>query len=231
MSVLLSMPLFWAGLTIGGFLLGQRVYQLTGKQPFLPPMLTGTLLVVTTLKLTDTSYDVYMTGGRYLNDLLGPVIVMLAVPLFQQLKAISQNAVRILLAVSLGSATTILSAWALTHWWIGDATLANTLLTKSITTPVAVAIVPQLGGEASLAAGFVILTGIIGVVMIVPMLSLLKMDSPASKGITLGVCAHAIGTAQALELGEQEAAYAASAMTLTATLHAIVLPLMAPLVT
>ncbi|MBM95097.1 MAG: hypothetical protein CMI09_04530 [Oceanospirillaceae bacterium] len=231
MSVLFNMPLFWAGLTIGGFLLGQRVYQLTGKQPFLPPMLTGIILVITTLKLTDTSYEVYMTGGHYLHDLLGPVIVMLAVPLFQQLKAISQNAVRILLAVTLGSATTIFCAWGLAYWWIGEQTLANTLLTKSITTPVAVAIVPQLGGEASLAAGFVILTGMIGVIMIIPMLSLLKMNSPAANGITLGVCAHAIGTARALELGEQESAYAASAMTLTATLHAVVLPLLAPLVT
>ena len=229
MDVLLDLPLFWAGLTIGGFLLGQQVYQLTGKQPFLPPMLTGIILVITTLKLTGTPYDVYMMGGHYLHDLLGPVIVMLAVPLFQQLKALSQNAVNILLAVTLGSATTILCAWALAHCWIGETALANTLLTKSITTPVAVSIVPQLGGEASLAAGFVILTGIIGVIMIMPMLSLLNMNSPASKGITLGVCAHAIGTAQALEMGEQEAAYAASAMTLTATLHAVVLPLLAPL--
>lgn len=229
MSVLLHMPLFWAGLTIGGFLLGQQVYRLTGKLPFLPPMLTGIVLVITTLQLTDTSYQTYMTGGRYLNDLLGPVIVMLAVPLFQQLKALSQNAVRIVLAVVFGSATTLACAWGLTHWWIGDATIANTLLTKSITTPVAVAIVPQLGGEPSLAAGFVIATGILGVMLIVPLLSAFKIHSPAARGITLGVCAHAIGTARALEMGEQESAYAASAMTLTATLHAIVLPLMAPL--
>lgn len=229
MTVLLHTPLFWTALTIGCFLLGQHVYRLTGNLVLLPPILTGFGLVIMTLKLTDTPYSVYMEGGRYLHDMLGPVIVMLAVPLFQQLKALRQDAIRIALAVTLGSATTLACAWGLTIWWIGDPMLAQTILTKSITTPVAVAITSQLGGDPSLAAAFVILTGLLGVIVILPIMTLLRIRQPEAIGITLGVCAHAIGTSRALELGEREAAYAVTAMTLTATLHAIVLPLVAGL--
>jgi len=73
-------------------------------------------------------------------------------------------------------------------------------------------------------SGFVIVTGILGAVMIVPILSILKMDQPETVGLSLGILAHAIGTGRALELGETESAYAAMAMTLTATLHAVLLP-------
>lgn len=225
MTVLFNTPLFWTALTIGCFLLGQRVYQLTGNLVLLPPMLTGVTILIATLQLTETPYAVYMEGGRYLHDLLGPIIVMLAVPLFQQLKALSRDAIRIALAVTLGSATTLACAWGLTTWWIGDQVLAHTILTKSITSPVAVAITHQFGGDPSLAAAFVILTGLLGAIMILPILSVLRMQQPASVGITLGICAHAIGTSRALEIGEQEAAYAVTAMTLTATLHALTLPL------
>ena len=50
------------------------------------------------------------------------------------------------------------------------------------------------------------------------------LDAPKAVGLSLGVCAHAIGTGRALELGNEQAAYAAMAMSLTATLHAVALP-------
>ncbi|MDO6680735.1 MULTISPECIES: LrgB family protein [unclassified Oceanobacter] len=229
MMILLQTPLFWTALTIGAFLLGQQVYRLTGNLVLLPPILTGIGLVVVTLKLTDTPYTTYMEGGHYLHDMLQPLIVMLAVPLFLQLRALRQDALRIALAVTLGSATTVACAWWLTSWWIGDPMLSQTMLTKSITTPVAVAITGQLGGDPSLAAAFVILSGLLGVIMILPILTLMRIQRPETVGITLGVCAHAIGTSRALDLGEREAAYAITAMILTATLHAVVLPLLVSL--
>ena len=56
------------------------------------------------------------------------------------------------------------------------------------------------------------------------LLKRMRLDNAQTVGLTLGVCAHAIGTARALELGSEQAAYAAMAMTLTATLHALLLP-------
>lgn len=224
MMTLLQTPLFWAMLTIAAFVLSQQAYLKLRKPVFLPPILLAIVILIAVLLLTHTDYAVYMEGGQYLHDMLGPLIVMLAVPLYQQLKHMKKHWLRIMLAVSCGSLTTVLVAWGMTIWLIGDPLISTTMVTKSITTPVAVAITNQIGGNASLASGFVIITGILGAVLIVPILKLLNMNQPATAGLSLGVCGHAIGTGRALELGETESAYAAMAMTLTATLHAILLP-------
>jgi putative effector of murein hydrolase len=152
------------------------------------------------------------------------VVVMLAVPLYQFIHTMRKQWLRIVLAVTLGSGTTVACAVLLAHFWIGDDAITRTIYTKSITTPVALAISEQVGGINALASAFVIITGILGALMIPSLLKLLRMDDPQAVGLTLGICAHAIGTSRALELGPQQSAYAAMAMTLTATLHALVLP-------
>ena len=223
-SELLSLPLFWATLTIAAFVIGQNVYKATGNSPFLPPILSSVALVVTTLELSDTPYQVYMEGGNLIHIMLGPVIVMLAVPLYQFLHTMRDQWQRIALAVIVGSGTTVACAVLLTQWWVGDEILAKTIATKSITSPVAIAIAEQVGGIAAIASASVIVTGIFGAAMAPALLKMMRQDDAQTVGLTLGICAHAIGTARALELGSEQAAYAAMAMTLTATLHALLLP-------
>ena len=221
---LLGLPLFWATLTIAAFVIGQNVYKATGNSPFLPPILSSVALVVTTLELSDTPYQVYMEGGNLIHIMLGPVIVMLAVPLYQFLHTMRDQWQRIALAVIVGSGTTVACAVLLTQWWVGDEILAKTIATKSITSPVAIAIAEQVGGIAAIASASVIVTGIFGAAMAPALLKMMRQDDAQTVGLTLGICAHAIGTARALELGSEQAAYAAMAMTLTATLHALLLP-------
>ena len=181
-------------------------------------------LVVTTLELCNTPYQVYMEGGNLIHIMLGPVIVMLAVPLYQFLHTMRDQWQRIALAVIVGSGTTVACAVLLTQWWVGDEILAKTIATKSITSPVAIAIAEQVGGIAAIASASVIVTGIFGAAMAPALLKMMRQDDAQTVGLTLGICAHAIGTARALELGSEQAAYAAMAMTLTATLHALLLP-------
>ena len=226
LNELLHMPLFWAMLTIAAFTVGQQIYRLLGNTAFLPPILTGIILVSVVLEVTGISFDTYMEGGQYLHLMLGPVVVMLAVPLYQFIHVMKKEWLRISLAISLGSGTTVAVAVAMAHLWIGNDPITVTMSTKSVTTPVAVTVSEQLGGVGALASAFVIITGVFGALMIPPLLKSVKLDDPKAMGLTLGVCAHAIGTSRAIELGNQQAAYSAMAMTLTATLHAVLLPLM-----
>lgn len=222
---LLNMPLFWATLTIAGFILGQHVYRLSGNNPFTQPVLLGLLLVVAVVEVSGTSYSTYMEGGDYLHQMLGPVVVMLAVPMAEFVSSMRRQWLRILLAVSLGSGATIVVAGGLTYWYLADTVVTNTIMTKSVTTPVAVAIAEQVGGIPALSSAFVMITGLLGALMIPTILKMARINEPQAQGVALGVCAHAVGTAQALDLGQQQAAYSAMAMTLTGTLHAIILPL------
>ena len=221
---ILQQPTTWLTITLGAYLLGQKLYQSLNHTSWLPPVLSGFLIVTSLLWITETPYAVYKQGGQLLSFFLGPVVVGLAVPLFYHLHKMKKQFITILFAITFGSLTTVGIAIALTHYWIGIDVITTTMASKSVTTPVAVAIADQTGGISALAAAFVMVTGIIGAAIIPLLLKLFHLDSPQTTGISLGVCAHAVGTSRALELGQEYAAYSAMAMTLTACLHAILLP-------
>lgn len=224
LSDLLELPSTWLMITLGAYLIGLKLYQKSNNSPWLPPVMSGFFIVISILWLTDTSYSTYNQGGQLLSFFLGPVVVGLAIPLFYHFHHMRKQLLRLLLAIVLGSATTVIIAVALTHYWIGIDSITTSMASKSVTTPVAVAITEQTNGLPALAAAFVMVTGIIGAAIIPALLSWLKLDSPQITGMSLGICAHAVGTSRALELGQEYAAYSAMAMTLTAALHAIVLP-------
>ena len=225
MSDLLLHPITWLTLTIGAYLLGQRIYQGLNNATLLPPVLSGFLLIILALWLTDTPYQIYNQGGGLLSYFLGPVVVGLAVPLFYHFHNMKKQMLIIIIAVLAGTLSSVTIALALTHYWIGIDTITNSMASKSVTTPVAIAITEQINGIPALAAAFVMVTGIVGAIIIPPLLTLLKLDGPQATGIALGGCAHAVGTSRAIELGQEYAAYSAIAMTLTATLHALILPI------
>jgi len=221
---LLQLPSTWLMVTLGAYLLGLKIYQQLNNAPWLPPVLSGFILVTLALWITNTPYNTYQQGGQLLSFFLGPVVVGLAIPLFHHFHNMRKQFLRLLLAITFGSLTTVFVAVALTHYWIGIDAITVTMASKSVTTPVAVAISEQTGGLPALAAAFVMVTGIIGAAIIPLLLKLFRCDSPQITGVSLGICAHAVGTSRALELGQEYAAYSAMAMTLTAALHAIVLP-------
>ncbi|MBQ0731204.1 MAG: LrgB family protein [Oleispira antarctica] len=223
-TTLLQLPSTWLMITLGAYLMGLKLYKQTNNSPWLPPVLSGFALVIAMLWLTDTPYSTYQQGGQLLSFFLGPVVVGLAIPLFHHFHNMRRQFLRLLLAIILGSFTTVLVAVVLTHYWIGIDVITVTMASKSVTTPVAVAIAEQTAGLPALAAAFVMVTGIIGAAIIPLLLKWLSLDSPQITGMSLGICAHAVGTSRALELGQEYAAYSAMAMTLTAALHAIVLP-------
>ena len=224
MHDLLLQPLTWLTITLGAYLLGQKIYQDLNNSPWLPPVLSGFTLVILALWLTDTSYATYQQGGELLSFFLGPVVVGLAAPLYHHFHNMKKQMLIMLLAIIAGCIATVASAVALTHYWIGIDIITKTMASKSVTTPVAVAITEQSHGIPALAAAFVMVTGIIGAVIIPPLLKSLRLAGPQSTGTALGVCAHAVGTSRAIELGQEYAAYSAMAMTLTASLHALILP-------
>jgi putative effector of murein hydrolase len=73
----------------------------------------------------------------------------------------------------------------------------------------------------------VLLTGVLGALIGVPIMRLMKVRDEATQGLTLGLTAHAIGTARALETGPTCGAFSALAMGLTGMLTALLLPWLA----
>ena len=77
-------PLFHLTLTLVAFQLASFLFEKTGRNPLLNPVLGAVLIVVAVLMLTGTDYASYFEGAQFVHFLLGPATVALAVPLYRQ---------------------------------------------------------------------------------------------------------------------------------------------------
>lgn len=222
-------PLLGLTLTLLAYQGAVWVNRRCGGHPLANPVLLAVIALVTLLGVTGTPYRTYFDGAQFVHFLLGPATVALAIPLYSQVRRLKQMAMPLLLALSAGSLTAILSAVLIGKLFgASDATLIS-LAPKSVTTPIAMGIAERLGGLPSLTAVLVILTGIVGAVGAHWLYALLKCRDPAVRGFALGVASHGIGTARAFQISEQTGAFSALAMGLNGLLTAILLPWLLPL--
>lgn len=218
-------PLTWLILTLGAFKIGIIVYDKSGKNTLLQPIIIAYAIIMSVLLLTQTPYEEYFKGVQIIHFFLGPATVALALPLYKNLKYIKALFVPIMLTLFIAGTFSILIALGLL--WALDAQLSTILsmATKSITAPIAIITSEQIGAIPSLAVGFVIITGIIGALFGSWVFKLMKIKHDTSKGFALGLISHGIGTARAVELGEKAAAFAALAMGLSGIVTAVLLPI------
>jgi putative effector of murein hydrolase len=89
----------------------------------------------------------------------------------------------------------------------------------------------QIGGIAALAAVFVMITGVVGAILGPSLLRRCGVHHHAAMGMALGMTAHAVGTARAMQESEECGAFAALAMSLMGMVTAVLLPLAIVLLT
>jgi predicted murein hydrolase (TIGR00659 family) len=224
MSSFFASPLFGLTLTLVIYILAQMLFVRLGSHPILHPVLISVLLLMAILWWTRIPYNHYFNGGQYLHFLLGPATVALALPLYQQWARLRRLWLPILIALLAGSLVGALSAIGIARLLGLDLQTQLSLAPKSVTTPVAMSITEILGGIPSLTAALVVLTGILGALLGPWLLQRLGFRDESIKGLALGVAAHGIGTARALQLGNQMGAFAGLAMALSALVTALLLP-------
>jgi len=224
-ATLARSPLLWMTLTLLVYLAALWLYRRSGQNPFLIPVLTAVAVLIGVLRWSATPYPVYFEGTTFIHFFVGPVIVALAVPLFNQLKRLKEIWLPVTVALIVGSGTAVISA-VLVAWALGGsvATLVS-LAPKSATMPIAMALAERFNGLVALAAVAVAITGIGGTIMARPLLNLLRIQDPAVRGFSIGLTAHAIGTARAMQHSESAGAFAALAMALNGVATALLVPL------
>ena len=113
-------------------------------------------------------------------------------------------------------------------WAVGaDPITLKSLASKSVTTPIAMAVTEQIGGLPSLTAVFVILTGILGAIMVTPLFNAMRIRDMRARGFAVGLAAHGIGTARAFQVSDVAGAFAGIAMALNGIVTAVLVPLLA----
>ena len=217
-------PLLHLTLTLLAFQAGNWLYRKAGFNPLLNPVLVAVVILIAILVGTGTRYQTYFEGAQFVHFMLGPATVALAIPLYRQFEHVRRSAVAVIASLLAGSVTAAASAVAIA-WALGAGRISViSIAPKSVTAPVAMAIVRQLGGLPSLTAVLVILTGIFGATAGPLLLDLLRVRDWEARGLAIGTASHGIGTARALQVSEVAGAFSGLAMGLNALATAILLP-------
>ena len=223
-SYLAAAPLTWLTVTFVAYLGAATVSKALRNTPLANPVLLSVVAVALLLTLTGTDYATYFEGAQFIHFLLGPATVALAVPLMDNRDTMKRVAVPIALALVAGSFVAAVSAILLAQaFGLPDAVILS-LSPKSTTAPVALGISEAVGGIPTLTAVLVILTGIIGAIVVTPMMTLLRVRDWRARGFAAGVAAHGIGTARAFQVNETAGAFAGIGMALNALLTSLIVP-------
>ncbi|MCP8969645.1 LrgB family protein [Ectobacillus ponti] len=194
------------------------------RSPFTTPVFLSTAVIISVLVISHVSYQAYVPAQHIMTFLLGPATVALAVPLYKNRAILQKHAVPAVNGLITGALASLLAAVALVKVFQLKQLILIAFSVKSVTVPIAVEITRVLKGDPSLAAAFVVCTGILGAMIGPFLLDISKINHPLSRGLALGTISHGQGTAQAAQEGELQGSIAAVAMGLSAIFTAVVVP-------
>jgi predicted murein hydrolase (TIGR00659 family) len=221
-------PLFWLTATLGAFLAAEALANALRRNPLANPVLIAVALVAVLLRLTATDYQTYFNGAQFVHFLLGPATVALGVPLYRNLALVRRNLAPMGAALLVGSLVAIVSAVGVAAALGAPRVVLISLAPKSITAGVAMAVSEAMGGIPPLTAALVIATGVIGAIIVTPLMNALSIRDYAARGFAVGLASHGIGTARAFTVNSIAGVFAGVAMGLNAMLTPILVPLILP---
>jgi len=220
-------PLLWLGATLLAYLLGQRVQRACRGLALANPVLIAILAMAALLEFTGTPYATYFAGAQFINFLLGPATVALAVPLALNLGHVRRSFHGLGLALLAGSVTSAVSG-VLVVWLLGGGrAIALSMAPKSVTTPIAMAVAREVGGVPALTAVLAIAGGIVAASIGQSVLRWLRISDWRAHGLAAGVAGSGVAASQVAPLNGLAAAFAAIGIGLNGLITAFIVPLMA----
>jgi len=223
---LATTPLLWLVVTLAAYVVGRVIQQACKGAALASPVLIAIVLVAVVVLATRTSYQAYFAGAQFINFLLGPATIALAIPLARNARLVRENLYTIGLALLAGSVTSIVSGVGIVWLLGGSRTVALSMAPKAVTTPIAVAVSRQIGGVPALTAALAILGGIIAAVVGQEMLHGLQVRDWRAHGLAAGIAGSGVAAAQVAARNELGAAFAALGIGLNGLLTAILVPVL-----
>ena len=218
-----GISLFPVLLTLGTYQFGLWC-QKKARHALCHPLLIATILSIAVLAATGFDPEVYQTGTAGITWLLTPATVCLAVPLYEQLKVLKKHLPAILAGVVSGVVTSLLSILLLCRLFRLEDVVTISLLPKSITTAIALALTEQSGGISALTTFAIVITGILGNLSGSAFCKLMKLTDPVAQGVGFGTASHVIGTSRAMEVDPLTGAVSSLSLAVAGILTAILFP-------
>jgi putative effector of murein hydrolase len=208
----------------------------SGFNKTIHPLITSTLLTLGIIHLTGMasgssfievlktykvgSLDLMKTGaGDVLLFLLGPSVVSFAVSMYGRKKLLKENFFIVMAAMLISSGGglfgTAAFARAIRLGGANGGMIRLSVLSRNVTTALSMAIAAILGGDISIAASVVVLTGIIGATYSRRILDAFGVSDPITRGLAIGASSQGLGVSSLVS--EPDAfPFAAMSMVLTA---------------
>ena len=225
---LLESQFFGLFLSLAFFQLARWLNRKAGRE-VISPLLFATLLCIAVLLVFDIDFDVYNRGAQYLDVLLTPATICLAIPLYRQYELLRRNAVAVLAGSVAGVAAHMAGCLLMLAVFRMEAAEFITLLPKSITTAIGKSLSAELGGYPAITMAAIMITGLFGAAIAPALLRLFRVRDPLAQGLAIGTASHAAGTSTAVQMGEVQGAASSLAIVVTGLLTVIAAPLLAGL--
>ena len=224
MDQIISTPYFGTTLTLLVFICAVFVNK-KWSNALTTPLLISTAIIVVILTLMNVSYTEYNNGAQYITYFLTPVTVCFAVPMYKNLDVLKKYAAPIMLAILVGSLSSVFSVVIISViLGLGDI-IAKSLAAISTTTAIAIGITQELGGNTGLTTSAVIITGVLGASVSDIFCRKMGWKSPISCGIAIGTSAHSAGTIKAMEMGKLTGAMSSLAIVISGVMTAFIAPI------
>ena len=205
------------------------LFQRKWKSPLLNPLLITALVVIGMLKLTGYANADYQAGMKTISWLLTPATICLAVPLYEQVQVLRKDLKAILAGILAGTLASLGSVLLMCILFGLDDVLTISLLPKSVTSAMGMALSEQSGGNAAITTAVIGVTGVVGSMVGTPVCKLLKITNPIAQGAAFGTAAHVMGTSRANEISQLTGAVSSLSLTTAGILTAILFPLVTAL--
>src|SRR5574344_165455 len=176
------------------------------------PLLIATIISIVVLELCKVTFAEYNKGGQLLSMWLGPATEILGLNIYNKSDIIRKNIITVLVATVSGAITCVACVYGMGKLFHLDQVIIQSLLSKSVTTPIALSLSKGVGGIQSVTMTGVLITGIFGGMFAPHLVKLFHIKEPVAAGLAIGTSSHAVGTSTALQMGEIEGAMSSIAI-------------------
>ena len=226
---LLNSPLFGIGLTVILYAFSEILVDRLGLR-VLPPFVPACVGIIALLTCTPgVEYKQYAAGAEFINFLLGPATIALALPLYKNRKVIAQQALPILGGVTIATLVAIVVVYFCAKGLGASEKVLLSLIPKSVTTPIAIDVSKTIGGIPALTTAAVIFTGMLGATFNHKLLKLFGIKNDIAAGLAIGASSHGLGTSACAGMSPVQLAIGGVAIALTGIAACILAPLLLPL--
>ena len=225
-NFLSSSTFFAVALTLIAFSLGQAC-QKKWKLAVLNPIIIAAAVIIGVLKLLNIPNAVYQTGCAFLTYLLTPATICLAISFYDQFQKLKAHLAAAVVGILAGTIASIGTIWAMANVFNLDAVITGSLLPKSVTTAIGVALCGELGGMAAITTAAIVITGILGNISGPTLCRLFRLKSEVAQGVAFGTSSHVVGTSKAVELSQLTGAVSSLSLTVAGIITAVILSFLA----